>query len=47
MLSSFAARKNSHKLPNESEEKRHLIYNHAAKYTIDNTVFEQCYEFGA
>lgn len=39
------ARKSQHKFHDESEERRHLIYNHPVMYTGDDTPFQQCYTF--
>ena len=41
----LTARKSQHKFDDESEERRHLIYNYPVTYTGDDTVFQQCYTF--
>jgi hypothetical protein len=41
----LTARKSQHKFHDDSEERRHLIYNYPVMYTGDDTPFQQCYMF--
>ena len=41
----LTARKSQHKFHDESEERRHMIYNYPVMYTGDDTPFQQCYAF--